>query len=94
MARDLTDDRAFFLSTLPAGRRDRWLAAATLGVSAAVFLAAAPFAKVPLAPINAFIPTYQSAVVVNDLITAGLLFGQYSILQYRGLLPLATAYHP
>ena len=92
MARDLTDDRAFFLSTLPAGRRDRWLAAATLGVSAAVFLAAAPFAKVSLAPINAFIPTYQSAVVVNDLITAGLLFGQYSILQSRGLLALATAY--
>jgi signal transduction histidine kinase len=92
MARDLTDERAFFLSTLPAGRRDRWLAAATLGVSAAVFLAAAPFAKVPLTPLNAFIPTYQSAVVINDLITAGLLFGQYSILQSRGLLALATAY--
>jgi signal transduction histidine kinase len=92
MARDLTDERAFFLSTLPAGPRDRWLAAATLGVSAAVFLAAAPFAKVPLAPLNAFIPAYQSAVVLNDLITAGLLFGQYSILQSRALLALATAY--
>ena len=92
MARDLTDERAFFLSTLPAGPKDRWLAAATLGVSAAVFLIAAPFATVPLTPLNAFIPAYQSAVVINDLITAGLLFGQYSILQSRGLLALATAY--
>src|SRR5262245_1817241 len=92
MARDLTDERAFFLSTLPAGQKDRWLAAATLGVSAAVFLIAAPFAKVPLEPLSGFIPAYQSAVVINDLVTAGLLFGQYSILQSRGLLALATAY--
>ena len=92
MARDLTDERAFFLPTLPAGPKDRWLAAATLAVSAVVFLAAAPFAKVPLAPLSAFIPAYQIAVVINDLITAGLLFGQYSILQSRGLLALATAY--
>ena len=81
MARDLTDERAFFLSTLPAGPRDRWLAAATVGVSAAIFLAALPFAKVPLAPVAAFIPIYQSAQVINDLITAGLLFGQFSILR-------------
>src|SRR5512147_2718160 len=92
MARDLTDERAFFLPTLPAGPKDRWLAAATLSVSVVVFLAAAPFAKVPLAPLDAFIPAYQTAVVINDLITAGLLFGQYSILQSRGLLALATAY--
>ena len=92
MARDLTDDRAFFLSTLPAGSRDRWLASVTAGVSAAIFLAALPFAKVPLTPIVAFIPTYQSALVINDLITAGLLFGQFTILHARGLLVLAGAY--
>ena len=92
MARDLTDERAFFLSTLPAGPRDRWLASVTVGVSAAIFLAALPFAKVPLTPIGAFIPTYQSALVINDLITAGLLFGQFNILQSRGLLVLAGAY--
>ena len=72
MARDLTDERAFFLSTLPAQPRDRWLAAAVVGVSAVIFLAALPFAKVPLTPVSAFIPTYQSAQVINDLITAGL----------------------
>jgi hypothetical protein len=92
MARDLTDERAFFLSTLPAGRRDRWLAAATLGVSAAVFLAAARLPRCRSRRSTRSFPTYQSAVVINDLITAGLLFGQYSILQSRGLLALATAY--
>ena len=92
MARDLTDERAFFLSTLPAQPRDRWLAAAVVGVSAVIFLAAVPFAKVPLAPVVAFIPIYQSAQVINDLITAVLLFGQYSILRTRGLLVLAGGY--
>ncbi len=92
MARDLTDERAFFLSTLPAGPRDRRLASVTVGVSAAIFLAALPFAKVPLTPIGAFIPAYESALVINDLITAGLLYGQFSILHSRGLLALAIAY--
>jgi hypothetical protein len=90
MARDLTDERAFFLSTLPAQPRDRWLAAAVVGVSAAIFLTAVPFAKVPLPPIIGFIPIYQTAQVINDLITAVLLFGQYNILRARGLLVLAA----
>ena len=45
--------------------------------SVALFLAAVPFAKVPLGQVWAFIPIYQSALVVNDLITAILLFGQF-----------------
>lgn len=52
-------DRQGSLSTLPAGRRDRRLAAAALLVSLAIFLIALPFAKVPLTPVWAFIPVYQ-----------------------------------
>jgi len=92
MARDLTDERAFFLSTLPAQPRDRSLAVAVVGVSAVIFLATLPFAKVPLPPVVAFIPIYQSAQVINDLITAVLLFGQYGILRTRGLLVLGAGY--
>ena len=92
MARDLTDERAFFLSTLPAQPRDRWLAATVVGVSAVIFLATLPFAKVPLPQVVAFIPIYQSAQVINDLITAVLLFGQYGILRTRGLLVLGGGY--
>jgi len=81
-----------FLSTLPAQRRDRLYAAIVVGVSAAVFLAAVPFAKQPLPPVWAFIPIYESALVVNDLVTAILLFGQFSFLRSRALLLLATGY--
>ena len=85
-------ERQGFLSTLPAGRRDRRLAAAALLVSFAIFLIALPFAKVPLTPVWAFIPVYQSALVVNDLITAMLLFSQFAILRSRAILCLAAGY--
>ena len=87
-----SDDGAVFLSTLPAGRRERRLAFAVLLVSGAIFLALAPFAKRPLGQVWAFIPIYESALVINDLVTAVLLFGQFSILRSRALQVLASAY--
>jgi Membrane-associated sensor, integral membrane domain len=47
---------------------------------------------VPLGRVWAFIPIYQSALLVNDLITAILLLGQFSFLRSRGLLLLAIGY--
>jgi signal transduction histidine kinase len=88
----VTDDRAVLLSTLQAGSRERRLALTVVLVSAVIFLAAVPFAKVPLLPVWAFIPIYQSAFVVNDVITAVLLFGQLSIVRSRALLMLASGY--
>src|SRR5437870_314583 len=70
MARELTDGRLVFLSTLRAGRGERRLARTVVLVSAAIVLSAVPFAQMPLAQISAFIPTYESAFVTNDLITA------------------------
>jgi hypothetical protein len=61
-------------------------------VSIAIFVALAPFAKVALAPVPGFIPAYQSALAINDLITAVLLFGQFDIVRSRALLALATGY--
>ena len=87
-----SDDGAVFLSTVPAGRRERRLAFAVLLVSGAIFLALAPFATRPLGQIWAFIPIYESALVINDLVTAVLLFGQFSILRSRALQVLASAY--
>jgi len=49
-------------------------------VSVAIFLTMVPFAKGPLAPVSAFIPIDQTALVVNDRITAILLFGQFSAM--------------
>ena len=81
-----------FLSTLPAESGDRKLALLFIVVSVLAFAALAPFAKTPLAPVPAFIPLYQSALVVGDLLTALLLLGQYRILRSRALLFLGSAY--
>ncbi len=92
MARELTDKLPVFLSTLPAGRGERRLALAVVLGSVVVFLAVAPFATVPLAQVWAFLPIYESALVINDLITAVMLFGQFRILRSRALLVLASGY--
>jgi PAS domain S-box-containing protein len=81
-----------FLSTLTAGRGSRRLALAVVVLSFAAFAAAAPFARVQLARVDAFIPAYQAALTISDLITAVLLFGQYSILRLPGLRVLASGY--
>src|SRR5262249_42709833 len=81
-----------FLSTLPAARRDRRLAFTVVLLSFATFAALVPFARVPLQGVPAFIPAYQSALAIGDLITAALLFGQFSILRAPGLRILASGY--
>ena len=86
------DERRVFLSTQPAGRGDRLLAFAVALASGAIFLAAAPFAKLPLAQVPAFIPIYESALAINDLVTAVLLFGQFAFLRTRSLYLLACGY--
>jgi hypothetical protein len=75
----------------PIGASDVW-PSPVIAASVAIFVIAAPFAKVPLTPVAAFIPIYQSALVLNDLITAVLLFGQFSFLKSRALLVLASGY--
>jgi signal transduction histidine kinase/ActR/RegA family two-component response regulator len=88
----MVQDRGIFLSIMPASRRERRLALAILAVSLGIFAVCVPFAKTALAPIEAFIPAYESAVTINDLITTVLLFGQFTILGKRGLKYLACGY--
>ena len=84
--------RPAFLLDQPAGPRERRHALIVALVSVAVFAALVPFAKTKLAPVPAFIPLYQSALVLTDLITAVLLFGQYRILRSQALLVLGCGY--
>jgi signal transduction histidine kinase/CheY-like chemotaxis protein len=88
----LPSGRRVFVSTLPAGPTECRLALGVVAISVVMFLAALPFAKVPLTPLWPFIPIYQSALIVNDLITAVVLFGQFAILRSRALLVLAGGY--
>src|SRR5882762_9178653 len=86
------NDRTVFLSTQPATPRDRAVAFAVLGVSSILFALAVPFAGVPLTPVPAFVASYQSALAINDLITAILLYSQFAILRSRAMLLLASGY--
>jgi diguanylate cyclase (GGDEF)-like protein len=79
-------------STERAGRRETRLARVFLVLSVLVFLAALPFAQTPLTQVPAFIPMYVSSLVICDLITAALLFGQFSVLRWPALLVLAGGY--
>ena len=86
------EERTDVLSNLPAGRRQRRFACAIMAASTVVFLILVPFAKVALQPVPAFIPIYQSALLVNDLITAVFLLGQRQLSRSHGLSLLAGGY--
>jgi diguanylate cyclase (GGDEF)-like protein len=92
MADTLTGEAAVVLSDAVAGRGETRVAAATIAVSTFIFLALVPLAKVPLPPYPAFIPMYQSALVINDLVTAAFLFGQSQLSRGRALIVLAGGY--
>jgi signal transduction histidine kinase len=81
-----------FLSSLPAEPADRRLAIIIAVASLVFFAAAAPWASVQLAQLPAFLPAYQSALVICELITAALLFGQFRIVRSGALLSLGCGY--
>src|ERR1700722_3842018 len=90
--RDVATSQPVFPSTALSGHGERQLAAAVVMVSAAVFAAAVAFARQPLPEIWAFIPIYESALTITDLITAALLFAQFSVLRLPAVLVLACGY--
>ena len=85
-------DQRVFITNRAATAGDRKLAVATVAVSAAIFLGCIGFAQVQLAQLWAFIPAYQSALVVCDLVTAALIFGQARIARSAALMALGAAY--
>ncbi len=85
-------EQGIFLSTLPAGPAERRLAIVVGVLSVLAFAIMVPFAQLRLPAIQAFIPAYEAALVIIDLITATLLFGQASIMRSRSLMILACGY--
>jgi len=81
-----------FLSAVPASDREVRLARAISIAALAVCVLAAPFARIKFAEVWAFMPIYQSALIVTDLITAILLFAQFVILGSAALLLVAAGY--
>jgi len=89
---DAAAEQPVFPSTALPGHTERRLALVVVAISAALFVVAIPFARLQLPQLWAFVPIYESALAINDLITAALLFAQFSILRTRSLLVLACGY--
>ncbi len=93
MAQSETDGAdTWLIEDLPPTARQSWSAIVVAAVALIGFVVVAPFAGAPLVELNAFFPTLDAVVFVTDLITAVLLFGQFSISRSRALLFLAGGY--
>ena len=60
--------------------------------SVLICLAVIPFARIPLTKVITFIPAYESALAISDLVTAVLLLGQVARGRSRAYLALACGY--
>jgi signal transduction histidine kinase len=92
---DLTASRQDFpvvIASMPASKQERRLAFGLIALVWLAFAVMAPFAHIPLARVDAFVPVLQTVMCIVDLITAVLLFAQYSIVPKRALLAVACGY--
>jgi signal transduction histidine kinase len=85
-------EHQFLLATMPPSSGQRRTALGVVLFLLVVFVITIPFRTMQLAQSGAFIIAFQTLLFVNDLITATLLFAQFSILRWRALLALANGY--
>jgi PAS domain S-box-containing protein len=92
MSADPFGEQPVLLSTALATRADWRLALPVVLLSLAAFFITIPLVKLQFAYVSAFIPTYQTALAITDLMTAGLLLAQFNITRSRAMLVLACGY--
>jgi signal transduction histidine kinase len=86
-------EQHFILSSLSPSRAQKRLAlAVVLALLVAFLITDGTLSTIQFGRIDAFIPAYATAMLVNDSITAVLLFAQFSILRSRALLAIASGY--
>jgi len=86
------EDFPLLIATMPATAQQRALAVGVVVVLTVAAAAIAPFANIQVAQVDAFIPVIQTVTSVIDLVTAILLFAEFSIQPQRALLALASGY--
>jgi signal transduction histidine kinase len=86
------DQRQLLLATLPPSQLQTRLACGIVVTMLVLFVVTLRYVNVQLPRVDAFIPIHAITTLINDLITAILLFSMYSIVRRRGLLVLASAY--
>jgi len=90
---DSPEEQILFSSNLAPGPAQKRLALILVLTLSAVFLVAmGGLGGIQLSPIPGFVPIFSTATFVIDLITAILLFAQFSILRSRALIVIASGY--
>jgi len=92
MALNSTDGMYPLLVDLPTTARQQRLTVAVMAIVLVAFAVLAPFSGIPLVELNAFFPSLDAIVFVTDLITAVLLFSQFSVSRSLSLFALAIGY--
>ena len=87
-----TDYWPLVVAKTPANARHERAAIALVFSIAASVAVIAPFAHIPLARVDAFLPAIQTTLSAADLLTAGLLLVQYLVQPQRSLLALGCGY--
>jgi signal transduction histidine kinase len=89
----VSEDQYFVLSNLPPSPGQKRLALGiVLGLMTALYLVVGLFGGVQLGTIYSFVAVYTTGMFVTDLITAILLYAQFSILRSRAILVIASGY--
>ncbi len=86
------DEYQLLLATLPPSRVQIRLALGVVVVLLVSFTVTTYFTNVQLPRVDAFIPSIETAIAFNDLITAVLLFAQFSIMRRQSILVLANGF--
>ena len=88
----MAQEQSLLLAVMPPGTGHVRAAAVVAVIVLVAFLAALPFPKVQLAVLGPFVAVVDTILFLGDVITAALLFAQFSVVRSRGLLVLATGY--
>jgi signal transduction histidine kinase len=92
IVRETSGEHQFLLAALPPSQGQIRLALGVVTVLLVAFVVTAPFTNTQLPRVDAFIPAFETAIVINDLITSILLFSQFFIVRRWALLALANGY--
>jgi len=87
-----SDEFGLSVATVHPTLQERRWAFAAIGMIVIGFAAVSPYADIYLWRLDSFIPTIQVVISITSLITAALLFGQFSTMGLRGVLVLAGGY--
>jgi two-component sensor histidine kinase len=85
-------DGPIVIASVPASARQRRIAFGALVVLVAFIALTIPFASIALAQVEPFVPVIQTVICLADLLTATLLFAEYSVYPRRAVLVLASGY--